>query len=202
MNKLFAIIAAVAALTLATTVHAAGDATAGKTKSAVCGACHGADGNSPSDGFPKLAGQHEPYLLKQLQDYKSGKRNNALMAGQVAALSEQDMADLSAFFAGQTSSPGAASAKLLKTGTKLYRGGNPASKIAACIGCHGPDAKGNSAANFPSLSGQHATYIAAQMKAFRDGSRNNDAGSMMQNIAAHMSDDEIEAVSSVASGMH
>ncbi|HED16562.1 MAG TPA: cytochrome c4 [Gammaproteobacteria bacterium] len=202
MNKLFAIIAAVAALGLATTVHAAGDAKAGKTKAAVCGACHGADGNSPSDGFPKLAGQHASYLLKQLQDYKSGKRTNGIMNGQVAALSDQDMADLSAYFAGQTVTPGAASDKLLKSGTSLYRGGNPASKISACIGCHGPTGAGNSEAKFPSLSGQHAAYIAVQMKAFRNGSRSNDAGSMMQNIAAHMTDTEIEAVSSVASGLH
>lgn len=202
MNKLFAIIATVAALNLATTVHAAGDANAGKQKSAACGACHGADGNSPTDGFPKLAGQHESYLLKQLQDYKNGKRKDAIMTGQVAALSEQDMADLSAYFAGQTSTPGAANAKLLQAGTSLYRGGNPASKISACIGCHGPAGKGNPAAKFPSLSGQHAAYIAKQLKAFRDGSRSNDAGQMMQNIAAHMSDAEIGAVASVSSGMN
>jgi len=202
MNKLFAIIAAVAALGLATTVHAAGDAAAGKTKAAVCGACHGADGNSPSDGFPKLAGQHASYLLKQLQDYKSGKRTNPIMNGQVAALSDQDMADLAAYYAGQTVTPGAASDKLLKSGLSLYRGGNPATKISACIGCHGPTGKGVTEAKFPALSGQHAAYIVVQMKAFRDGSRSNDAGSMMQNIAAHMSDKEIEAVSSVASGLH
>jgi len=201
MNKLFAIIAAVAALSLATTVHAAGDANAGKQKAAACGACHGADGNSPADGFPKLAGQHALYLLKQLQDYKSGKRTNGIMNGQVAALSDQDMADLSAYYAGQAVTPGAASDKLLKSGLSLYRGGNPANKISACIGCHGPTGAGNPEAKFPSLSGQHAAYIAVQLKAFRDGSRNNDAGSMMQNIAAHMSDAEIEAVSSVSSGL-
>jgi len=202
MNKLFAIIAAVAALGLATTAHAAGDASAGKTKAAVCGACHGADGNSPTDGFPKLAGQHASYLLKQLKDYKDGTRSNAIMTGQVAALSEQDMADMAAYYAGQTVTPGAASDKLLKAGTSLYRGGNPASKISACIGCHGPAAQGIAEANFPSLSGQHAAYIVVQMKAFRDGSRSNDAGSMMQNIAAHMTDAEIEAVSSFVSGLH
>jgi len=202
MNKLFAIIAAIAAFSLATTVYAAGDANTGKTKAAACGACHGADGNSPTDGFPKLAGQHASYLLKQLKDYKDGKRTNALMAGQVAALSEQDMADLAAYYAGQTITKGAASDKLLKAGASLYRGGNPANKISACIGCHGPTGTGVPEAKFPSLSGQHAAYLVVQMKAFRDGSRSNDAGNMMQNIAAHMSDAEIEAVSSVASGLH
>lgn len=202
MNKLFAIIATIAAFSLATSVQAAGDASAGKQKSAACAACHGADGNSPTDGFPKLAGQHESYLLKQLMDYKAGTRQNAIMGGQVAALTEQDMADLAAYFAGQTRTPGAANDKLLYTGTDLYRGGYPANKISACIGCHGPAGKGNPAARFPSLSGQHAAYIAVQLKAFRDGSRSNDAGKMMQNIAAHMSDAQIDAVSSVSSGLH
>ena len=124
------------------------------------------------------------------------------MTGLVAALSEQDMADLSAYYAGQSTTAGAASDKLLQAGTNLYRGGNPANKISACIGCHGPAGKGNPAAKFPSLSGQHAAYIALKLKAFRDGSRSNDAGNMMQNITAHMSDAEIEAVASVSSGMH
>ncbi len=202
MNKLFAIIAATAALNLVTTVHAAGNADAGKQKAAVCAACHGADGNSPTDGFPKLAGQHESYLLKQLQDYKAGTRKDPIMAGQVAALSDQDMADLSAYFAAQAVSVGAADKKLIPAGNDLYRGGNPANKVSACIGCHGPAGKGNPAAKFPSLGGQHAAYIAKQLKAFRDGSRSNDAGKMMRNIAAGMTDAEIEAVSSVSSGLN
>ena len=166
------------------------------------GCCHGADGNSPSDGFPKLAGQGEAYLLKQLKDFKSGARKNAIMSGQVAALNEDDMANLAAFFASKKMSPGAADKKLAKPGLALYRGGNKASGVSACIGCHGPTGAGNPAAKFPRLSGQHAAYIAAQLKAFRSGERANDAGSMMRNVAARMTDKEIEAVASAASGLH
>ncbi len=199
----------IAALTFASTglTHAAGDAATGKGKSAVCAACHGADGNSANPEWPKLAGQHASYLLKQLKNFKAGsnskaERENALMAGQVAMLSESDMADLAAYYEGQKVALGETAKDKLDVGQAIYRGGNPATGVSACIACHGPTGAGNPQALFPSLSGQHATYTIAQLKAFRAGARANDAGQMMRNIAAKMTDAEIEAVAQYAQGLH
>ena len=196
----------IAALALASAVgvaQAAGDAAAGKAKSMACAACHGADGNSVNPEWPKLAGQHAAYIAKQLADFKKGvDRNNALMAGQVAALSKQDMADLGAYYASQQLKGGTADQTVVALGEKIYRGGNSASGVAACISCHGPTGAGNPAAKFPLLSGQHATYTVNQLKMFRAGERKNDAGAMMRNIAAKMTDAEIEAVSQYIAGLH
>lgn len=199
----------IAALAAASTglSHAAGDVAAGKAKSAVCAACHNADGNSVNPEWPKIAGQHASYLLKQLNNFKAGpdgkaERENALMAGQVAPLSEQDMADLAAYFADQKGTIGAAAKEQLKLGEEIYRGGNPSTGVSACIACHGPTGAGNPMAVFPSLSGQHATYTMGQLKAFRSGARSNDAGQMMRNIAAKMTDAEIEAVAQYVQGLH
>lgn len=182
---------------------AAGNAEEGKAKAISCGGCHGADGNSANPSWPKLAGQHAGYIAKQLADFKAGKkRSDPLMAGQVASLSSQDMADIAAYFAKQTGSQGAASKKLAATGAKLYRGGNKKKGVAACIACHGPTGAGNPAANFPKLSGQHAAYVEKAMKDFRSGARTNDMNNMMQNIAEKMSDKEIKAVASYISGLH
>jgi cytochrome c553 len=205
MKKII-LIAALAAVSAGLT-HAAGDAAAGKTKSMVCAACHGADGNSVNPEWPKLAGQHSGYLLKQLKNFKGGpngkpERENALMAGQVATLSEADMADLAAYFESQKVALGEAAKDKLEAGQAIYRGGNPASGVSACIACHGPNGAGNPQALFPSLSGQHATYTIAQLKAFRSGARANDAGQMMRNIASKMTDAEIEAVAQYVQGLH
>ncbi len=181
---------------------AEGNAKAGKAKSGVCAGCHGADGNSANPTWPKIAGQHASYIAKQLADFKGKKRNDPLMSSQATGLSEQDMADLSAYFAKQTGSQGAADEKLASAGAKLYRGGNKKKGIAACIACHGPTGAGNPAANFPGLSGQHAPYVEKAMKDFRSGTRSNDMNSMMRNIAEKMSDKEIKAVASYISGLH
>lgn len=217
MKKLFA---ALISLGLASMAQAAplpkGDATAGQTKAAACGACHGADGNNPG-GFPRLAGQNAKYTFKQLQDFKAGKRVNPTMQGMAAPLSEQDMADLAAYYAEQKSGHGAAKADLAKKGEKIYRGGNAKTRLAACSGCHNPAGKGNDPAGFPRLGGQHADYIKAQLIAFRAAGRNdtvadpaqkrvNDAAKPgelgpMQMVAAKLSDEEIEAVSSFLAGL-
>ena len=191
-------------MTVASTgVSAAGNAKAGKAKAVSCAGCHGADGNSANPAWPKLAGQHADYIAKQLADFKAGKaRKDALMAGQVASLSSQDMADLGAYYATKKGSQGAASKKLAAAGAKLYRGGNKKKGVAACIACHGPTGAGNPAAKFPSLSGQHATYVEKAMKDFRSGARSNDMNKMMRNIAEKMSDKEIKAVASYISGLH
>lgn len=201
MKKLL-LIAPLAGLALLGTAQAAGDAEAGKTKSAMCAACHGPDGNSAVPDFPKIAGQHADYIYKQLQDYKSGARQNATMNGMVAALSDQDMADLAAYFSSQKGTVGTAEEDKVALGETVYRAGNAASGISACAGCHGPAGAGNPMANFPHLSGQHAAYTAAQLKYFRDGTRANDAGSMMRGVAKKMTDAEIEAVAQYIQGLN
>lgn len=203
MNKWVVFAAIISMAGGASTALAAGDPAAGKAKSATCAGCHGMDGNSANPEWPKLAGQHAGYLEKQLHDFKAGtERNNAMMAPMVAPLSEQDMADLAAFYSEQTLQIGAADKALVDLGEKIYRGGNPASGVAACIGCHGPTGKGNPAANFPSLSGQHATYTENQLKAFASGQRKNDAGKMMRSTASKMTPQEMAAVASYVQGLH
>lgn len=181
----------------------AGDADAGEAKAQSCAACHGAKGNSAVANFPKLAGQHAGYTAKQLADFKQGEtRSDPVMAGQVASLSEQDMADLGAYYAEQSVSLGQADEELVELGEKIYRGGNSERGVSACIACHGPTGKGNPAANFPLLSGQHTDYLVKALEDFRDGKRSNDMNGMMRDIASNMNDREIKAVASYISGLH
>lgn len=201
MKKFIVIAATCALLGSATAALAAGDATVGKTKSATCAACHGPDGNSATAQYPKLAGQSADYLVKQLQEFKSGTRVNAIMVGMVAPLSPQDMEDLSAYFASQKIVRGETDPALEAPGRDLFRGGNLNSGVSACMACHGVAGAGNPAAKFPALAGQHASYIEAQLKAFRAMERANDAGQMMRNIAAKMTDPEIKAVASYIQGL-
>lgn len=155
----------VAACALAGNVLAAGDAEAGKGKTVACGACHGADGNSLVPSFPKLAGQHAGYLLKQMQDIKSGARPVPTMAGQLDAMSDQDLADIAAYFASQTPTRGATKEALVELGERVWRAGVREKGIAACAACHSPTGAGNGPAKYPALSGQHADYIAAALRA-------------------------------------
>ncbi|MCY1286273.1 Cytochrome c4 [compost metagenome] len=183
--------------------HAAGDATAGQSKAAVCGACHGPDGNSPAPNFPKLAGQGERYLLKQMHDIKSGNRKVLEMTGLLDNLNDQDLADIAAYFASQKMSVGAADPNLVKRGEELFRGGNLAEGMPACTGCHAPNGAGNAAAGFPHLGGQHSQYVAKQLTDFREGDRVNDGDTMvMRAIAAKLSNKDIAAVSSYIQGLH
>jgi cytochrome c553 len=174
--------------------------------SQVCAACHAADGNSAIPANPKLAGQFADYLNKQLNDYKAaaGKkpaRENPVMNGMVANLSAADMKNLAALYAGQKPKPGAATDKdLAALGQKLWRGGNAASGVPACAGCHGPAGAGIPG-QYPRLSGQHAEYIAAQLKLFRDGGRANDPNGMMRGVAARMTEREMNAVAQYAAGL-
>ena len=202
MSKWLVFTAVFSLISSVSPVWAGGDATAGKEKSAACAGCHGMDGNSANPEWPKLAGQGDHYLSKQLQDFKGGVRKNATMAPMVAALGEQDMADLSAFYSSQAVQAGSADEKLVELGQKIYRGGNPASGVSACIGCHGPSGAGNPAASFPSLSGQHAKYVENQLNTFKSGERSNDAGKMMRTIASKMTEQEIKAVASYVQGLH
>jgi cytochrome c553 len=202
MQKLFLSLIAGVTLVIANPVMAAGEISAGKTKSAMCAACHGVDGNSPSDMFPKLAGQHESYIAKQLADFKSGERENAVMAPMTLSLSEQDMADLGAYYASKKITPGAISEELLEAGQAIYRAGNKETGVPACMACHGPTGAGMPAAKWPALSGQYSSYVEAQLQAFSNGARHNDANDMMTDIAKKMTADEMKAVSAYVAGLH
>jgi cytochrome c553 len=193
LKSLLAIVGLTVGLnTSATAVDlAAGEATAG----AICAGCHMPDGNSVVDMFPKLAGQHAQYLTKQLQDYKSGARQDATMTGMAATLATaEDVANVSAFFASKAATVATADDTKVALGKAIYRGGNTTSKLPACMGCHGVNGTGNPTAKFPSLKGQHATYTIAQLTAYRDGKRSNDNNKMMRNVANKMTVAEIEAV--------
>lgn len=202
MNYVRASLYAVLSLALLLPMAAqAGDPTRGQQLSQACAACHGADGNSANPEWPKLAGQHADYIYKQLMDYKAGRRENALMAGQVANLDEQDMRDLGAYYARQQMSPGTADESLAERGERIYRGGIPAAGVAACTACHGATGRGNPAALFPMVAGQHAQYNSDQLRYFRSAQRANDNGRMMRNLASKMSDADIQAVSEYLAGL-
>lgn len=165
----------------------------------VCIACHAADGNSALPENPKLAQQHPEYLIKQLKEFKEGKRVNAVMQGFAAALSDEDMRNISFWLAEQKVAPGVATNKdTIRLGERIYRGGISDRQIPACAGCHSPNGAGIPA-QYPRLAGQHAAYTEAQLKAFRDGSRHNNA--QMTGVAAKMNDREIKAVSDYIAGL-
>ena len=180
-----------------------GDAAAGQAKTAVCGACHGPDGNSMAPNFPKLAGQGDRYLLKQLHDIKDGKRTVLEMTGLLANLNDQDLADIAAYYASQKNTVGAADPALVERGQALFRGGDVEKGLPACTGCHSPDGQGNAPAGFPHLGGQHASYIEKQLTDFREGDRTNDGDTMiMRGIAAKLSNKDIKALASYIQGLH
>lgn len=208
MKKL-ALVASLAlglAQTASSAVKPEGNADAGKAQVAVCGACHGPDGNSAAP-FPKLAGQGEKYLYKQLQDVRDGARVIPTMMGQLDGKSDQDLADIAAFYASQQSTGGSTDPDLLALGQKVYRAGVAERNVAACTACHSPTGAGNAPAGYPKLSGQHTQYIADQLRAYRKGNedpagRTNDGDTrIMRSTAAGLTDMEIEAVASYVSGL-
>ena len=169
------------------------------TYAAVCASCHGADGNSGSPAYPKLAQQHPDYLTKQLQEFKSGKRANAIMSGMAAGLSDADMKNVSEWLGSKVSKANFAKEKdLVVLGERIYRGGIADRQIAACAGCHTPTGAGIPS-QYPRISGQHADYAVAQLVAFRDGVRKNSA--QMTGVAAKLNDREIKAVSDYIAGL-
>jgi cytochrome c553 len=203
--KVFLRVMAVLLLAAAATAQAAGDAAAGEQKAAVCAACHGVDGNSTVAMWPKLAGQHEAYLARQITLIRDGARNVPEMTGIVAGLSEADINDLAAYYAGQVNKPAAADPALADAGLRLYRAGNAKTGIAACMGCHGPAGEGNALAGYPALAGQHATYVENALKRFQDGQTwgADDAPSqVMAGVAHQLTDAEIKAVASAIQGLH
>jgi cytochrome c553 len=166
---------------------------------AVCAACHGADGNSGTPVNPKLAQQHPEYLVKQLQEFKSGKRNNAVMKGFATTLSDDDMRNIAYWAASKKAKAGFAKDKeLVVLGEKIYRGGISDRQIPACASCHSPTGAGLPA-QYPRLSGQHADYTMAQLTTFRDGVRKNNT--QMTQVSAKLNDREIKAVSDYIAGL-
>ncbi|OOG49533.1 c-type cytochrome [Rhodanobacter sp. C01] len=181
-----------------------GDATAGQAKAAVCGACHGLDGNSSDAQYPKLAGQSEQYIVRQLTDFKAGTRQNPIMLGMATPLSEQDMHDIGAYFASKTPLPGVADQALVEHGETLFRQGDPKRDIPACMACHSIDGHGNPGAMYPELTSQHAQYIQATLKSWHDGTTwGTDAHSqIMPSIAQKLDADDIAALASYIEGLH
>ncbi|MCZ6526574.1 MAG: c-type cytochrome [Gammaproteobacteria bacterium] len=190
-------------LFLSTTIAwAAGDPELGKQKAQACAVCHGPGGNSATPMWPNLAGQHADYTHKQLMDFRSGKRDNAQMSPMAAPLSDADIENIAAYYAAQQAKIGTTSPEHLELGERLYRAGNAKTGLAACMACHGPRGSGNPAAKYPALSGQHADYTAAQLRAFKSEVRSNDLNNIMRSTASKMTNAEIEAVSSYIQGLH
>ena len=180
-----------------------GSAEDGKAKALTCTACHGPEGNSISAMWPNIAGQNAPYLLAQLKAFKDGTRTDPLMSSQAMLLSDRDMADLAVYF---ESLPGAAQAvkdaSLVGRGESLYQGGNVDKGVTACLACHGPSGNGNPAAQYPAIKGQHADYTAKQLRDYAAGTRTTDGKtSIMRDIAARLSAEDIEALSSYVQGL-
>jgi len=180
-----------------------GSVEAGKARALTCTACHGPEGNSVSPLWPNIAGQNASYLLAQMKAFKDGSRVDPLMSSQAMILSDEDMANLAVYF---ESLPAAAQSvadeSLLDRGEALYRGGNKEDKASACLACHGPSGRGNPAAKYPALQGQHATYTAKQLNAYAEGERTTDGRThMMRDIAANLDKDDIAALSSYVQGL-
>jgi cytochrome c553 len=184
---------------------AQGDATAGQAKSAICAACHGADGNSVVPNWPKLAGQHEQYLVRQATLIKAGARPVPEMMGITPGLSDQDILDISAYFSTQQNSGGVADESKIVLGERIFRAGNADSGVPACMACHGPAGEGNPLSGYPVLAGQHALYTASMLSRFRQGEHwgDGDAPSKVMNgSASELTNEEIEAVASYIQGLY
>ncbi len=182
-----------------------GNADAGRQKSTACVACHNADGNSSVPAWPKIAGLPEKYLIEQLKEYRKGDKGtrfNPVMYAIVQGLSDQDIADLAAFFASQKRTAGSTASQWVLPGEKIYRGGNSKTGVPACSACHSAKGEGNIPAGFPPLSGQQPGYVIQQLEDFKAGTRANDPNAIMRDISKRMSDEEREAVGNYVSGLH
>ncbi len=186
------------------TAMAAGDPEAGESKASVCAACHGMDGNSQVAEWPKIAAQHEDYLARQTRMVRDQQRDVAQMYPIVMNLSDEDIADISAWYASQTIKPGVADEALVEQGRDLYHGGNPDTEVPACMACHGPTGNGIPGAGYPMVRAQHTDYTADRLQRYRDGETNQDDpySEIMVGVAKNLTDAEIEAVSSYIEGLH
>lgn len=181
--------------------RADGSVEEGQSKSTPCIACHGVNGNSSNPVWPNLADQHKQYIVRQLQAFKSGARQDPLMTPMAMGLSDDDAEDLAAYFDDQPLTGLEADPGRAQLGQRVYRGGDSTSGVAACIACHGPGGDGNPTAGYPSIKGQHSAYVAAQLRAYRAGTRKTDPNQMMRDVARTMSDEQIDAVASYVQGL-
>jgi cytochrome c553 len=203
--KQLILVAAAFSLLVTMPAFAAGDADAGQGKSAICAACHGADGNSAVPNWPKIAGQHAPYLERQLGLIKSGARPVPEMAGIVAGLSDQDLANVAAYYSTQTIKAGLADDATRAIGERLYRSGNSATDVPACMACHGPAGEGNPLARYPALAGQHSVYTEKMLNGFRSGTiwgEDDESSKIMADVSFRLTDKEIKAVAAYIQGLH
>ena len=184
-----------------TAALATGNAETGASKATACQACHGANGNSTNPDWPSLAGLGADYIVEQLQNFKDGKRSSPIMMPMAAPLSPQDMADLAAYFDSLANTGLEADPTYFQAGEKLYRGGDKARAIPACMACHGPDGHGNEPAKFPSLRGQHSHYVAKQLNDYASGTRPTGPAGIMGTIAKTLSPDDIRDLSSYVQGL-
>lgn len=189
---------------LATSAHAVGDPEAGEAKSAICAACHGADGNSQVAVWPKIAGQHQDYLARQTRMVRDQQRPVPQMYPMVMNLTDEDIDDIAAYFASQTVQPGVTDESLVELGRSIYQGGNIDSGVPACMACHGPTGSGIPAVGYPMVRGQHAAYSADRLRRYRGGEawEGDPNSAIMVGVAANLTDEEIEAVSSYIQGLH
>jgi cytochrome c553 len=179
-----------------------GDPNAGQVKSATCAACHGADGNSMMGAWPSIAGQHESYLQTQITAIRDGERLAPLMIAFASNLTDQDISDLSAYYANQVMTPKSASPNSIELGQLIYLSGDIDRGLPACTACHGPDGRGNPLAGYPSLAGQHAQYTALSLNAYANGTRQTIRPvEVMRDIATLLTQEEVDAVSNYVQGL-
>jgi cytochrome c553 len=199
--RAFGLVAVVAGASLSVYAFAEGSAEAGATKAAVCLACHGPNGNSSNPEWPNLAGQGARYVTEQLKLFRDGKRINPVMMPMAAGLSDQDIADLAAYYASQSPVGLEADPSYWQAGEKLYRGGDPSRQVPACIACHGPVGRGNVPAAYPALRAQHSVYTQKQLTDYAAGTRPGANAAIMQTIAQRMTAEDIRNVASYIQGM-
>jgi cytochrome c553 len=201
MKRIWILAASICGAIINTSAFPAGNVEAGAAKAVTCGACHGANGNSVNPEWPSLAGLGADYIAEQLYNFKSGKRVNAIMAGMVATLSTDDMADLGAYFDSLKNTGLESDPSYWQAGEKLYRGGDPSRGIPACMACHGPTGAGNGPAKFPALRGQHSVYVIKQLTDYASGARTTGPNGIMQTIAKRLTPDDMRNLAAYVQGI-
>ena len=199
-----AVLLSASAASAETAAPLVGNAEAGAGKTAVCGACHGMDGNSVDKTYPKLAGQNEAYIVRQLELFKSGKRMNPIMMPFASTLSDQDMHDVGAYFATKETLPGVADEQYVARAQELYRGGDAKLGVPACMACHGPDGRGMAGTGYPHLAGQWSEYVSTTLTQWKTGTTwaEDVNGKVMPTIVSRLSDSDIAALASYVNGLH
>ena len=201
MKRLWILSITISGAIVSNSALAVGSVEAGAAKAVVCQACHGANGNSTNPEWPSLAGIGADYITEQLKNFKEGKRTNPVMMPNVANLKDDDMADLGAYFDSLTNTGLEADPSYWQAGEKLYRGGDAARGIPACMACHGPTGRGNEPAKFPALRGQQSVYLAKQLNDYASGARATGPNGIMQTIAKRLSPEDIRNLSSYLQGI-